>query len=109
MNYKKITLGELADLNKLVGKKIVVTGQIVKSQTKKTKTGKVYCIVELEDGSQLRSFYFFGKDYESFCTILIEGKKIEMICNIFQGWGYEPSLRYLSISDGNLHLEMLGE
>ena len=75
MNYKKLTLSELTDLNKLIGEKIVITGQIVESQTKKQKQENLIVLLNLKIVHNCPAFIFWEKIMNHFLLFLLKGKK----------------------------------
>lgn len=67
------TLSELSNKEALQGKEIKFAGIVAKVIEKKTKTGKPYITVTLEDYTDIYSFSLFGQDYVNYANYFKEG------------------------------------
>ena len=72
-NFCTKTLGDLADLDNLKGKRTIVSGIITAVFNGKTRTGKDYGTITLNDYDDSYRLTLFGNDYVKFSNFFVEG------------------------------------
>jgi hypothetical protein len=72
-NIYEVKLSGLDNLEAYANNKIIFKGLVIKADRRKSKTGKEFCLVEIEDETDSYTLYLFGKDYKGFNPIIEEG------------------------------------
>ena len=96
-NMCKKQLADLADLQTLKDQEFCVAGLVVAAQPElKTRTGKSFGKLTLEDYNSSYEFAFFGKDYENFRKFIYSNYYLMVRCKVqprpFQKEGEEERL-----------------
>ncbi|MBQ5619480.1 MAG: DNA polymerase III subunit alpha, partial [Alistipes sp.] len=96
-NMCKKQLADLADLQPLKDQEFCVAGLVVAAQPElKTRTGKSFGKLTLEDYNSSYEFAFFGKDYENFRKFIYSNYYLMVRCKVqprpFQKEGEEERL-----------------
>lgn len=91
-----------ANLDSFKGKEVTIAGIITSKREGKTKTGKDFGILTIEDFSGIYELAFFGKDYTDFRQYFIDETAIYVKGKVQPKWGKEGNELAFSIQKVDL-------